>query len=115
MRQGGTQLIAGCRIEVEAKAGARYQLGLAAGEIADPELWALQVGEDADRPPGIALDPPDVLEQLTLLGVAAMAEIEPEHIDPGIEQCPQAFGAGAGRTQGRDDLGAAQSPHDPVS
>ena len=43
--------------------------------------------------------------------VAAMTEIEPEHIDAGFEQCLDALASSARRAQGRDDLGAAEAPH----
>ncbi len=54
--------------------------------------------------------PPDFLEQRALLVMAAMAEVQPENIDPGIEQRAQPLVAGARRADGGDDLGAAQAP-----
>ena len=81
---------------------------LAAREIAEPQLWALQIGEDADRPPGIAFDLADLGESGAVLLVGAVAEIEAEDIDPGVEQRAQALAAGARRPDRRDDLGAAQ-------
>ena len=62
MRQRRAPCVAGRRIEVEAKAAAGGDLGPAGGEVAEPELRPLQVGEDADRPAGIGLDLPDVVE-----------------------------------------------------
>jgi hypothetical protein len=110
MRQCGAAPIALCRIEIEAESVAGGDLDRAVGEIAEPELRALQIGENADRPSGLRFDAPDFLEQHTLLVVAAMAEIQPENVHSGLEQRAQPVAAGARRTDGRNDLGAAQAP-----
>ena len=65
------------------------ELRLAAGEIAEPQLRPLQIGEDADRPSGLGFDRADLLEPRAVLVVRAVAEIEAEHIDPGVEQRAQ--------------------------
>ena len=102
--------VAGRRIEIEAEPVAGGELDRAVGEIAEPQLRTLQIGENADRPSGLRLDAADVLEQRALLVVAAMAEIQPENVDPGVEQRAQPLAAGARRADRRDDLGAAQAP-----
>ena len=63
MRQRGAVPVAGRRIEIEAERVAGSDLDLAVGEIAEPKLWALQIGENTDRPSGLCFDAPDLLEQ----------------------------------------------------
>src|SRR4051812_34184385 len=46
-----------------------------------------------------------------MLLVAAMAEVEAEHVSPGLEQRPDHLRAGARRSQGGDDLGMAGAAH----
>ena len=82
------------RVEVE-RNGRPLGGHRALGEGADAELGALQVGEDADRPAGVALDLPDRLVALLVIGVAAVAEVEPEHVGAGLEQGPDDLGRGA--------------------
>src|ERR1700722_11899036 len=56
MRQRRAMPVADPLGEIEAEMVARRELGLAAGEIAEAQLWPLHVGENADRPPGLVLD-----------------------------------------------------------
>ena len=105
----GAAPVAGRRIEIEAERVAGGDLDRAVREIAEPKFRALQIGENTDRPSALRFDAPDLLEQRALLVVAAMAEIQPENIDPGLEQRAQPLAAGARRTYGRDDLDAAQA------
>src|SRR5947207_14715423 len=88
---------------------------LAAREIAEPQLRSLQIGENADRPPGVGFDLANFGESGAVLVVGAVAEIEPEDIDPGVEQRAQALAAGARRPDRREGLGAAQPPQRPVA
>src|SRR5216110_2739993 len=115
MRQRRAVLVAGVLVEVEAKMPPGHDFRLASREIAEPQLWPLQIGEDADRPPGIAFDLTDFGESGAVLLVGAVAEIEAEDIDPRVEQRAQALAAGARRADRRDDLGAAQPPQRPVA
>ena len=93
MRQRHPLARARRRVEVEAE---RFALGepyRAVREPPDPQLWTLQVGEDRDRPAGFLLDRAhDVVARLMLL-VAAMAEVEAEHVGPGLEQGADHFRA----------------------
>jgi len=55
-------------------------------EGADPQLGSLQVDDDADRPPGLLLDPPDQVVALLVILMGSVAEIEPEHVGSRLEQ-----------------------------
>src|SRR5205085_4034699 len=94
--------------------GAGGDLRPAAGKIAEPQFGPLQIGEDADRPPGLGLDPANLGKPGAVLVVGAMAEIEPEDVDASLEQGADALEAGARRPDGGDDLGAALPPQRPV-
>ena len=102
-------------LEVEAECAPGRQLDLAAGEIAEPQLRPLHVGEDADRPAGIGFDLADRLEAGAVIVMRAVAEIEAEHVDAGVEQRADALRARAGGAESRDDLGAALPPHGDLS
>jgi len=46
----------------------------------------LQIHHDSDRTADISLDVPDRLKTPPVILVISMAEIQPEHIDAGVEQ-----------------------------
>ena len=50
------------------------------GQLPYPQLGALQIGQDADRPAHLLLDGPNDVVTRPVLVVAAVAEIEPEYI-----------------------------------
>ena len=58
----------------------------AAGEGAEPQLRALQVDQDADRPAGVRLDAADHADQLAHAVVAGVAHVDAEHVGAGLEQ-----------------------------
>ena len=88
------------------------QLDRALGEGAEAQLWPLQIGQDADRAPGIASRPAGSSSNAgAVIVLRAMAEIEAEHVDAGIEQRADALVGRAGGPEGRDDLCAASAPH----
>ena len=85
--------------------------GLVVLELAGADLGALQVGEDAD---GLALflrDGADHLDELGLLGVAAVREVEAGHVEAGADEIAEDGGGATGGAEGRDDLGAAGAVH----
>src|SRR6266481_9796382 len=43
--------------------------------------------------------------------MSAVAEIQPEDINPGVEQGANQLGRGRRRAEGRNDFGAAPAPH----
>ena len=114
MGQWRAVVVARVLVEVEAEMRAGGDLRPAARKIAEAELGSLQIGEDADRPAGLALDLANLGKARAMLVVGAMAEIEAEDVDAGLEQGADALEAGARRPHGRDDLGAAPPPQRPI-
>ena len=55
-------------------------------EIADPELGALQVEQDRRRPPELLLERADRHHQRGLVGLVAVAHVDPEGVGPGTHQ-----------------------------
>ena len=111
MRQRRAAPVAGLPIEVETKVIAGSELDPTLGERAEAQLWSLQIGQDADRPSGGALDRSDRLEAGSVVVMSAVAEIQPEDIDPGLEQGANLLGRRARRAECRNDFRAAPAPH----
>ena len=111
MRQLHAARIAGRVGQVEAERLAGLQLGGPVPELPDPQFRSLQVDQDADRPVHLHLDLADQLVALAHLVVAAVAHVQPEHVDTGDEQLLQHFARGTGRPDCGDDLGAAFAAH----
>ena len=74
-------------------------------EGARPKLRALQIGEHAERPAELRLDPADGVVASLVLGVAAVAEVEPEHVGTRIHELADDLRRRTRRPQRRDDLG----------
>ena len=85
MRQVGTGRVARRFVEIEAKSRARDELHLAASEGSNAQFRALQIGHHADRPSGFLFQIADDVEPFAVFRLLAMAEIETENVDPGIE------------------------------
>ena len=98
-------------VEVEPEVVAARQGDPAVGEAADPQLGPLQVHDRADRPAALLLDLANDREARRVVLVAAVAEVEAEHVGAGIGQLADALLGRAGGTQRRDDLGATVSAH----
>lgn len=73
-------------------------------DLPDPELRALEICEDSDMPREAMADGSDVLIHFCMRLVGPMAEVHPKHIHTSFDQLLQHLRAGAGRTDGRDDL-----------
>ena len=86
MRQRRTALVARLPVEVETKAVAGRERDPALDEAPEAQLWSLQIGQNADRPARRTLDRPDRFERTAVVVVRTVAEVEPEHVDPGVEQ-----------------------------
>ena len=97
-------------VEVEADALSLFKRNWTLGQAADPQLGSLQVGQD-DGTPGLLLDRAHDVVALLMLLVAAMAEVEAEHVGPGLEQRPDHVRAGARRPEGGDNLGMTGTAH----
>ena len=79
----------------------------AVGEPAQPDLGPLQVGEDADGASGRVGCGPNTLVVGFVVGVVAVAEVEPRDVHSGLDQRPDGVVGSGGRTQGTDDLSAS--------
>jgi hypothetical protein len=62
-------------------------------ELADPELRALQVGDQGQRPADLALGLADETGALGVLLAAAVREVEPRGVDPGLDERGDTLGA----------------------
>ena len=58
----------------------------AVGERAEPDLRALQVGQDGDGPAGAVGGLPDPLVGGRVVLVGAVAEVQPGHVHPGLDE-----------------------------
>ena len=85
-------------------------IGGPAGEPPEPDLGALQIGQDADRTPGHVRCGSHPLVVGLVIGELTVAEVEPRDIHAGLDQCPDYVVFTGGRAQGADDLSA--SSHD---
>ena len=77
------------------------------GEVAEADLRALKVGEDADAAAGLVGGLADVLVALLVFGVAAVAEVEAGDVHSGVDQCLDLVVRVGGGAQGADDLCSA--------
>jgi hypothetical protein len=74
-------------------------------------LRSLQIGQNADRPAGLLLEGADGVDARLMVGALAMAEIEAEDIDAGVEQRGDGFRCRARGAERGDDFGAALTAH----
>src|SRR5947208_13782119 len=111
MRQRRTPVVTRLARQVEAERRAGLEVDMALGEPADAELGALEVDQDADRPVIFLLQPADDVEALAMIGVAAMAEIEPEDVGAGLEQAADHLRRRARRPERGEDLDVALASH----
>jgi len=85
MRQVHACRVARRRIVVEDKILAVVDLGKIVLEAAEPQLRALQIDEDADRPLAFGFDRADRFHQLAHPIVRGVAHIDAEDIGAGCE------------------------------
>ena len=79
-------------VGVEDEVLARLEQHLAAGELADADLRALQVGHDADgAAAALASRSRSGVDALAVVVGGAVGEVEPHHIDAGVDQLVQRF------------------------
>jgi hypothetical protein len=78
--------VAGRGVAVERKGLAAGELDGAMLEIAEPELWALQVGQNADGAVAFRLDAADDLHQLAHPCVRGVAHVDAKNVRAGAEQ-----------------------------
>ncbi len=83
--------VAGGGVAVERKGLAALQLDGAVLEVAQPELWALQVRQDADRAVALRLDAADDFHQLAHRRVRGVAHVDAKDVRAGAEQLLDRF------------------------
>src|SRR4029077_15977107 len=111
MRQRRALGVARLLVEIEAEAVSAFQPQLAGGEGAEAQLRSLQVSKDADRSARRFLQCADGLDSPLVVAALAMAEIEPEDVDAGMEQSGDDLRCRGRRTERGNDLGAALTTH----
>ena len=111
VRQVGPLLITLRLIEVETEVVPARQGDPAALETADTQFRALQVHDRADWTPALLLDLAEHCEALGVIFMAAVTEVEAEHVRTGVGQLANPLLGRTCRTQCRDDLGAAVPAH----
>ena len=110
MRQRRAAPVTGLLVEVNAEGFASLEPDRALGEAAQPQLWSLQIGEDAYRTSRGAFNFADRGETVLVVLVGSMAEVEPEYVHPCFEQIPDPLRRRTRWAKCRDNLGAAQAP-----
>ena len=93
------------------KSRAGFELRPAAFESAQAQLRPLQVEQHADRPAELLLQRADGFQAPRVVGLRAVAEVEPEHVHAVLEQGADGPLVGRGRPERGDDLGAAGASH----
>ena len=73
-------------------------------QIADPELRALEVGDQGERLADLILHLADDLHALGVILVIAVREIEPDRVDAGVDQRTNLIVGRRDRPDGGDDL-----------
>jgi hypothetical protein len=111
MRHADARGVAGRGAEIQTQAVAGLQPDLAVGELAQPELGSLQVGQDRERTTDEHLRLPHRGDGAGMVGMGAMAEVDPEDVGPGERQRPHLVDAAAGGTKGGDNAGSAGADH----
>ena len=86
VRSANSEPIPGYRLQIEPEAVSRAQFDGAAGKSPDAQFGTLQIHHDSDRTADISFNIPDRLKARPVILVVAMAEIQTEHIDAGVEQ-----------------------------
>ena len=90
---------------------ALVDFGRAVLERAEPQLRALQIDQDADRPVILGLDLADARHQLAHPVVIGVAHIDAEDVGAGLEQPADDGAISGGRTERGDDFGAPLPSH----
>ena len=111
MRQTGALGVAWRFIQVKAERSAFDQHDRAVSKNAYAQLGALQVGQDADGTAGFLLQFAQHRKAGAVVVGAAVAEVQPKHVDAGHEQPANDVFVGAGGAKGRHNFGISGSAH----
>ena len=111
MRQVHARGVARFRIVVKREALTNNEFLTALDEFADPQLRALKVGENADRPAELAFHGPDAADQSLHRRMVGVAHIDAEYIGAGFEKLPDHPLVRRGGTESCDNLDLAVASH----
>ena len=92
-------------MDVEGERIARIQVDLALGELADADLRALQVSQHADIGTQAHRHLADQPDRFGMLLGRAVREVDPNDVDPCLEQSGQHLGRVGCRAKRGNDLG----------
>ena len=98
-------------VVVQREGLAGLQRLLALGELADPQLRSLEIGEDADRAADRLLHRADAADQRSHQFVVGMAHVDAEDVRASLEELLQHVLAGGCRADRGDYLDVAISSH----
>ncbi|MCY1296062.1 hypothetical protein D9M70_454310 [compost metagenome] len=104
VRQVDARVVAGHVLVVEREGLADLEIHLAFCELADAQLRALKIGENADRPTTVAFHRADALNQRAHHVVARMAHVDTEQISPGLVQLLDHLLIGRRRSERGEDF-----------
>jgi hypothetical protein len=85
MRQAHAMPVTWLVAEIEPERPARLEIEATVRESADAQLGPLPVQQHDDEPAGLALDVADQPVARSVVGMAAMTAVEPEHVGTGLE------------------------------
>ncbi len=88
------------------------QLHLAVSEFADTQFRPLQIHQNAQRVVELTLDFADPLIALGVVGVIAVAEVQAEDVDPGLDQLADVIDTVDRRAEGGEDFDLFIRRHD---
>jgi hypothetical protein len=94
--------------EAQLKGISSLQNHRAVSEAADPDFWALKVGEDAHIASMMTRLPTDVPRDLHMICLTPVAEVEAKNVHPRSKQAPDHVLALATGPYSRNDFGPAK-------
>jgi hypothetical protein len=98
-----------CRVQDERGAGLQHDLAL--GELAHPDLGALQVGHDGDLAPSPLRRLAHQPRAVDVVLRDTVAEVQPHHVHAGPDHLLEQGGIAGGRAEGGNNLGGAAQCH----
>ncbi|MNL37311.1 hypothetical protein D3C87_1594520 [compost metagenome] len=104
MRQENAGAVTGLVLVVEGKGLTDLEVDLAVSKLADAQLRALQVAENADRTAAARFDGADALHQRAHHLVARMAHVDTEQIGPCLVQLLDHLLVGGRRSERGEDF-----------
>ena len=111
MRKISPRRVAGRCVVIQNEVAAFVDHGRVVDESAEPQLRALQIDQNADRPIVLGLDGADRPDELPHLVMRRVTHVDAEHVNAGREQPADDGLVRRRRAERRHDLGPPLSPH----